>query len=53
MHRVSAAEAAWHVGGASGLPYLRLYVECECVRASARAPVSAHVYVSSKVTSRT
>lgn len=51
--RVSAAEATWQLGGASGLPFLRLYVEHECVHACARAPVSAHTYVSSKVTSLT
>lgn len=42
--RVSAAEAAWQLGGASGLPPLRLYVEHECVHACARAPVSAHTH---------
>lgn len=53
--RVSAAEAAWHLGGASGLPYLRVYVdmEYECVRACARARVSARMYVYCKVTSLT
>ena len=46
--RVTAAEAAWRLGGASGLPFLHLHVGC--VPVSGGGSVCASVRVSSQVT---